>query len=225
MPDRPFLAADDALRRALGDISGLDAIDMGAGSGRMTRALCGMGARALGVEPNPAAVAAARAAGGDFLEAAAESTGLPDDCADLVVFSLSLHHARDIPTALTEACRLLRPGGRVVVNEPVAPDPIWPVARFIDDESAVYAEVVAAVAALAASGRVLREAALDFSSKYHVATPDEMLADMTAVDPRRRLDPADRPAFEAAFAEALETDERGPYLPYWERIEVLRYAA
>lgn len=221
MTDRPWMETEALIAAALGPLEGLDAVDIGAGSGRVTRMLAAAGARTTGVEPNAAVVARARETGGaDYVVAPAEATGLPAACADIVLFSMSLHHCADMGAALDEALRLLRPGGRLAVIEPEAPDPIWPVARFVDDESAVYAEAQAALGRLVAEGRVGRPETRHAVQRYAVETAEAMLDDLRGVDPARRLDPADRPAFEAAFAEAHRRDAEGGHIPHWVRIDV-----
>lgn len=44
-----------------------------------------------------------------------EKVPLPDAAVDIVVVSQALHHAKEPATALAEAYRILRPGGRIVV--------------------------------------------------------------------------------------------------------------
>lgn len=220
---RPVLDARAALAEMLGDITGLDAADIGAGSGRATRLLAEMGARAVGVEPNPDAVAAAEAKGGGprYLIGTAEATGLPAASVDIVLFSYSLHHVPDMPGALAEAERILRADGRIAVLEPEAGDPLYPAVRLIDDEAPVYAAAQAAIDAAVASGRLVRTRSLQLASRYRPTSPDALVSEMTRVDPTRSLDPADRPAFEAAFAAAIETDADGPYAETWERVDLL----
>lgn len=222
MSDPEYLELDALLHRTLGALNGLDAADIGAGSGRVTRSLAALGANAVGVEPNADQAAQAQAEGGGptYVAAPAEATGLAAQAFDLVVFSLSLHHLGDMAAGLREACRLTRPGGRVAVIEPVAPDPIHPVMRFIDDESAVYAAAQAALEDAVAEGALRRELTLRFASKYRIADADAMIADVIAIDSRRSLADADAPAFRAAFAAAHRTDDEGGYLPYWARIDV-----
>jgi 2-polyprenyl-6-hydroxyphenyl methylase/3-demethylubiquinone-9 3-methyltransferase len=41
---------------------------------------------------------------------------LPDECADVVVAGEILEHVGDLPAAVAEACRLLRPGGLLVLD-------------------------------------------------------------------------------------------------------------
>jgi len=86
-------------------------VDLGCGTGLSTRAWVGKAARAIGVEPNPAMLAAAEPAEGiEFMEAFAQETGLDDGCADIVTCSQSLHWMEPEPT-FAEAARILRPGG------------------------------------------------------------------------------------------------------------------
>jgi len=222
MDQREFLSIPEAFQRSVGDIAGLDVIDIGCGSGCVSEQLVLLGATVTGIEPNPDFLERARESGkATYLAGTGENTGQPDDAFDISVFSESLHHAQDRFAATQEAVRITKPGGRIVVIEPQAPDPIYGVARFIDDEAPVYADAQNAIAALVASDRVTRAKPLLYAAKYRVANAQEMLDQMTAVDRVRRLDHRDRPAYERAFAKAYRIDETGGYLPYWQRLDVL----
>jgi SAM-dependent methyltransferase len=85
--------------------------DLGCGTGLSTRAWSGLAERVIGVEPNPAMLATAEAAPGvEYRRAYAHETGLPDDAADIVTCSQSLHWMDPEPV-FAEAARILRPGG------------------------------------------------------------------------------------------------------------------
>jgi ubiquinone/menaquinone biosynthesis C-methylase UbiE len=227
MDTRPLFTTAEALTAALGDVSGLNAVDLGAGSGAASRALAGLGARVTGIEPDAAARTRAVAAGGgpDYVEGTAEATGLPGRSADLVLFSMSLHHCADAPAALAEALRLLRPEGRLAVLEPEAPDPMWPVMRWIDDEAAAYAEAQAALAACARGAGLRARPTLRYQARYRVETVEDMIADLVAVDGTRRVDPEGRARMATAFAEAHRSDAEGGYLPFWLRLDTFEVPA
>lgn len=222
MKDREFLEISDALARAVGDLSGLDVIDIGCGGWHATEALVSLGANATGVDSNSDFLKRARKMGqADYVAGTREDTGQPESAYDIVIFVESLHHAQDRFAAMEEAARIVRLGGRIVVIEPEAPDPIYETARFIDDESPVYADAQHAIAALVASGRATRARPLLYAAKYRVANAQEMLDAMTSFDSRRSLKESDRPAYENAFNEAFRTDDAGGYLPFWQRLDVL----
>lgn len=86
-------------------------VDLGCGTGLSTRAWSGRAERVVGVEPNPAMLAAAADAPGvEFRQAFAQDTGLEDGSADIVSCSQALHWMDPAPT-FAEAARILRPGG------------------------------------------------------------------------------------------------------------------
>lgn len=60
-----------------------------------------------------------RAAGARVIDSPAERLDLPDASADVVVSTLVLCSVQDVPGALAEARRVLRPGGRLVFLEHV----------------------------------------------------------------------------------------------------------
>jgi len=222
MSDRAFVPFDHVISRTLGDIGGLRVVDIGCGSGAITRRLAALGADVTGVEPNAGQVAKADSLGGGpiYVVAPAEATGLESGAFDIAVFSRSLHHVGDKAAGLREACRLVRTGGRIAVLEPEADGPFYPVMRFVDDESAVYAQAQAALDGAVAEGLLTCGPSLRFATKYRVADVSALLADMITVDSGRTLAEADRPALEAAFDAAHVADEKGGYIADWSRMDV-----
>jgi len=104
----------------LGDVSGLDVIELGCGTAFFVAWLARRGARVVGVDPTPVQLETARrmqeAAGLHFplIEANAEKVPLPDGSFDLVVSEYGASHFADPYQWIPEAARLLRPGGRLV---------------------------------------------------------------------------------------------------------------
>jgi SAM-dependent methyltransferase len=86
-------------------------VDLGCGTGLSTRAWSGTAERVVGIEPNPAMLAAAEPASGvEYREAYGHETGFEPATADIVTASQSLHWMEPEPT-FAEAARILRPGG------------------------------------------------------------------------------------------------------------------
>lgn len=88
-------------------------VELGAGTGKLTRALAGLGARVLAFEPDERMLAVLRGLGLDGVEAlhgSAESIPLGDGAADAVVAG-SAFHWFDLEPTLAQAHRVLRPGG------------------------------------------------------------------------------------------------------------------
>jgi SAM-dependent methyltransferase len=107
--------------RVLGDVGGLDVVELGCGTAFLSASLAKLGAtRVVGVDPTPAQLETARrlvAETGipvELVEAAAESVPLPDASFDLAVseYGACLWAVPD--RWLAEASRLLRPGGRLI---------------------------------------------------------------------------------------------------------------
>ena len=93
-------------------------LDLGCGRGDFLDAFAGLGFEAVGVDASPRAAELAphlEVAVADFARAP-----LPfgDGEFDFVFSKSVVEHLRDPIAALTEACRVLRPGGRIVVMTP-----------------------------------------------------------------------------------------------------------
>ena len=106
--------------RWLGDVAGLDVIELGCGTAFEGAKLARKGARVVGVDPTRAQLETARRMmaeiGPEFplVEAPAESVPLPDDSFDLAFSDYGASLWADPRKWLAEAARLLRPGGRLV---------------------------------------------------------------------------------------------------------------
>ncbi len=106
----PAAAALDWLVPARCDV----AVDLAAGTGLFTRALLGRAARVVAVEPDARmrAVLARHSPGVDVRAGRGEAMPLPDASADAVFVSTAWHWL-DLPRAVPEIARVLRPGGRL----------------------------------------------------------------------------------------------------------------
>jgi SAM-dependent methyltransferase len=106
--------------RVLGDVDGLDVVDLGCGTGYFSAWLAKRGARPVGVDVTPAQLETARRCmeqtGIEFLlvEASAEEVPLPDGSFDLALSEHGASNWCDPYRWIPEAARLLRPGGRLV---------------------------------------------------------------------------------------------------------------
>jgi SAM-dependent methyltransferase len=104
----------------LGDVAGLDVVELGCGTAYISAWLAKRGARVVGVDPTPAQLSTAgrlmEATGLRFelVEAPGESVPLPDASFDLAVSEHGAATWADPYRWIPEAARLLRPGGRLV---------------------------------------------------------------------------------------------------------------
>lgn len=103
-------------------------VDVGAGTGKLTRALVSSGAEVLAVEPVSAmrAVLQRAAPSVRLLDGAAENLPLPDASVDLITVAQAFHWFEG-PRALAEFHRVLRPAGQLVLvwNRRIAEQPVW----------------------------------------------------------------------------------------------------
>jgi SAM-dependent methyltransferase len=104
----------------LGDVDGLDVVELGCGTAYVSAWLARRGARPVGIDPTPAQLRTARAMQREFEldfplhEATAEDVPLPDESFDLAVSEYGASIWADPDRWVAEAARLLRPGGRLV---------------------------------------------------------------------------------------------------------------
>jgi SAM-dependent methyltransferase len=111
---------DESDLNVLGDVAGLDVVELGCGTAYFSAWLAKKGARPVGVDITPAQLETARRLMADsgiefpLVEADAAETGLPDASFDLAVSEYGASIWVDPYRWIPEAARLLRPGGRLV---------------------------------------------------------------------------------------------------------------
>lgn len=114
-------------RRALASAdvrTGMRVLDVGAGTGDLSFAAAARGARVVAVDLSAGmlGVLAKRAIAEQrarilALVGTAEQLPLPDACVDRIVTGFTVRNVGDLPRALAEFKRVLRPGGRAVILE------------------------------------------------------------------------------------------------------------
>jgi SAM-dependent methyltransferase len=139
---------EEAVRWLAGD-GPRDVVDLGAGTGKLTRALVELGHRVTAIEPLPEMLELlpAAAPGAFAILGSAEVIPLPDAHADVVTCAQSFHWF-DHPVALPEIARVLRPEGRLAFVWNTRDDRMPWVARLsklIGSESITRAESSAPV--------------------------------------------------------------------------------
>jgi ubiquinone/menaquinone biosynthesis C-methylase UbiE len=108
----------------LGDVRGKTVLDLGCGTGEDVVVLVARGARVIGIDISPDLISIAQKRLSEAgLEASisvgdAYDTTLPNESVD-VIFCAALIHHLDIAQVRDEMWRILRPGGSVILKEPV----------------------------------------------------------------------------------------------------------
>jgi len=104
-------------------------LDIGTGAGHTALALAPKVARVVLTDPVDAMLATARrlfqnagVRNAEFVAAAAERLPFPDTSFDIVTTRLAAHHFDDVALAMREVGRVLRPGGRFIFIDTLAPD-------------------------------------------------------------------------------------------------------
>ena len=135
------------LHNLLGPSAGT-VLEVGCGDGRLTAELAKISDNILGLEPDPASIEKARYLEGGrvrFIQGSGHEIPASKDSFDTVVFSLSLHHHTDPGSALMEARRVLKDGGRILVLEPEAEAPTNKLYSLIHYEDDAYEKAAAAI--------------------------------------------------------------------------------
>ena len=91
-------------------------LDIACGGGLLAPHVADLGHRHVGVDLSPSAVPVARGHGVEAVRGDAQSLPLASGCADVVVAGEVLEHVHDLAATVTEACRVLRPGGTLVLD-------------------------------------------------------------------------------------------------------------
>jgi SAM-dependent methyltransferase len=109
-------------------------LDLGCGEGRLARDLKARGHEAVGIDRSPAMLAAGREADPDIETHLVDAASLPFDDAsfDLVVAFMSLQDIDDLAGAISEAARVLEPGGRFCT---AIVHPLNSAGRFVGDDA------------------------------------------------------------------------------------------
>jgi SAM-dependent methyltransferase len=115
-----FAIPEPDLGSPLGDVGGLDIVELGCGTAYFSAWFAQRGARPVGVDPTPAQLETARRMQEEtgihfpLVEAPAERVPLPDASFDLAFSEYGASLWADPELWVAEAARLLRPGGRLV---------------------------------------------------------------------------------------------------------------
>jgi 2-polyprenyl-6-hydroxyphenyl methylase / 3-demethylubiquinone-9 3-methyltransferase len=91
-------------------------VDLACGGGLMAPHVARLGYRHVGVDLNAPALHVARAHGVTAVRGSVLAVPMPDGCADVVLAGEILEHVEDDVAVLAECARLLRPGGRIVLD-------------------------------------------------------------------------------------------------------------
>ncbi len=207
----------DPIEHLFAPLDGKALLDIGCGQGKLSRALAKRGASVTGVDPQEAILVLARKNAPDatFEQAGGEALPFPDNTFDGAVMLNSLHHVPEdvIDAGLTEAMRVLKPGGIYLILEPLAKGGYQEVFAPIDDETEVRAMALDRLKAFI--DRTGTHVAL--RSEFETMIPEEnaesVLTGGLRVDPARAaLIEEKRDEVTRLFAQHVQQTDRGPAL-------------
>jgi ubiquinone/menaquinone biosynthesis C-methylase UbiE len=120
--ENPLIGLEEpVVREALGDVAGLEVLDLGCGTGRHALWLAGAGASVTAVDFSAGMMEKARAKPGAervrfLVHDLHEPLPFAAGAFDQVVSGLVLEHLKDLDAFFGEARRVLKPGGRAVLS-------------------------------------------------------------------------------------------------------------
>jgi len=91
-------------------------VDLGCGAGLMAPYVVQKGYRHVGIDVTHSALLQARSHGVSVARGNVMSVPMADECADVVCAGEILEHVTDLSAAIDESCRILRPGGLLVLD-------------------------------------------------------------------------------------------------------------
>jgi SAM-dependent methyltransferase len=178
------------IRSILPSLGGMRILDIGCGSGGFVRQLVAAGADASGVDPGAEAIRRGRAADpdADLTVGGAEQLPYRDRSFDAAVMVHSLHHVpQDLMLkAISEATRILRQEGALVIIEPLAIGSFFAALRPIDDETVVRGQAQQAIAEAISSGLAASKGTQNHVRESRFPDASGFLDFVVAVDPMRQ---------------------------------------
>jgi len=154
----------------------LNVADFGCGTGTLSVAIAAWARHVWAIDQNPEALAQAKERAAregrtnvHFLCEDLHRLSLPAGERDLIVISQSLHHVESPAAVLTEAVRLLKPGGKLVVLELMPHEERWVLERLGHKHLGFDPEQLEAALAEAGFQSITREShARDGASPFRV---------------------------------------------------------
>jgi len=125
----------------LGNVRGQAVLDYGCGGGENALLLASRGARVTGIDISPELIEIAKrrleinGLSAEFRAVSGYNTGLRDASID-VVFCMAILHHLDLELARREVLRVLKPGGMLIVQEPVRDSRVYGFLRGLVPYSA-----------------------------------------------------------------------------------------
>jgi SAM-dependent methyltransferase len=222
----PIVRNHAEVLRATATFGGRKVLEVGCGDGRLLAWLVRQGSHPIGLDPSAAQLERARisAPGVPLVVGRGETLPMASGQIDLVLYLNSLHH---VPLsaqwqAASEAARVLRPEGQLLVVEPLAEGEYFALLRPVDDETEIRREAYRVLQAAGAVGlRMVSE--LCYSLPVVEASSQSMRARFLAVDVTRAaaLDRA-MPELERLFASSGTPAEGGRAFLQPMRLNLLR---
>lgn len=118
------------------DLRSKNILEIGCGDGRISSLLSAESDSLFAVDPDEKKIRQAKTniSGVDFRIGSGENLNFPNSIFDIVIFTLSLHH-QNSHKAISEANRVLKAGGKILVIEPVVEGEIEQVFSFLHNEN------------------------------------------------------------------------------------------
>ena len=190
MPARPVNDTLRMIKAILAPLEERRIVEIGCGRGALLNALAELGAKVAGIDPDPTALAEARKTAPTAIlrQAVAESLPFVDGAMHAAIFVNSLHHVpvSGMVDALTEAARIVEPGGDVIVVEPMPEGTFFESMRPIEDETLIRLAAQDAITGALRNGSLLLAACSEYDRVEIFPTVTDFIDRVVAVDPSRK---------------------------------------